>query len=61
MFKELKKLVPQGAEREPQSTQRIGSYRELLELEWEDIKALHMKAYGYDYDHALDHVKEISA
>jgi hypothetical protein len=20
-----------------------------------DIRALHMKAYGYDYDHALDH------
>jgi hypothetical protein len=20
-----------------------------------DIKALHMAAYGYDYDHALDH------
>jgi hypothetical protein len=20
-----------------------------------ELKALHMKAYGYDYDHALDH------
>jgi hypothetical protein len=33
------------------TTQCTGSYRELLE---QDIKALHMKAYGYDYDHALD-------
>jgi hypothetical protein len=38
MFKELKKLVPQGAGREPLSTQRIGSYWELIDLELEDIK-----------------------
>jgi hypothetical protein len=56
MFKELKKLVPQGAERKPLSTKRTGSYRELIDLELEDIKTLYMKAYGYDYDHALDHV-----
>jgi hypothetical protein len=33
------------------TTQCTGSCRELLE---QDIRALHMKAYGYDYDHALD-------
>jgi hypothetical protein len=34
------------------TTQCTGSYRELLDRE--AVKTLHMKAYGYDYDHALD-------
>jgi hypothetical protein len=53
MFKELTKTrkTESPSRRERGTTQCTGSYRELLDR---DIKALHMKAYGYDYDHALD-------
>jgi hypothetical protein len=55
MFKKLaKNRVEKTGRQEMRSTVRTGSYRELLDLDMEAVKALHMKAYGYDYDHALD-------
>jgi hypothetical protein len=60
MFKELAKNRTEKTDRqEMRSTVRIGSYRELLDLDREAVKALHMKAYGYDYDHALD-IRELA-
>ncbi|MDR1240138.1 MAG: hypothetical protein LBK27_08480 [Treponema sp.] len=56
MFTELAKnrKTDSPSRRDRGTTQCTGSYRYLLELDLEAIKALHMKAYGYDYDHALD-------
>jgi hypothetical protein len=50
-YAEVLQALGREYDRAREQEQCAGSYRELLD---QDIKALHMEAYGYDYDHALD-------